>query len=115
MHNFYCFLLSTVPAVAPSPRGIVRESATSIRVTFAPLLPEESRGIVTSYHVKYRPLDSSRTARRNLDDVSTVINTTESEVVITDLDPRLQYAIALAASTAAGMGNYSEVMIAECK
>ena len=45
---------------------------------------------------------------RNLDDTSTVINTTKLDVVIEGLDPRLAYAVAFAASTVAGIGNYSK-------
>ena len=61
---------------------------------------------MTSYHVKYRPVDER--VRRNLDDTSTVINTTKLDVVIEGLDPRLAYAVAFAASTVAGLGSYSK-------
>ncbi len=81
-------------------------------VTWGSLTLQESRGNVVAYHVKYRSLD--RVYRRNLDDVSTVLNTTDSELEISGLDPGLAYAVALAASTAAGMGSYSNETTAEC-
>ena len=65
------------------------------------------------YHVKYRPLN--RVTRRSSDDMSIVIDTTNLEVTITDLDPRVAYAVAVAASTSAGMGNYSEEIMIGCK
>ena len=46
--------------------------------------------------------------QRNLDDTSTVINTTKLDVVIEGLDSRLAYAVAFAASTVAGIGSYSK-------
>ena len=65
------------------------------------------------YHVKYRPLGG--VIRQSLDDMSVVINTTDVEVTITDLDPRVTYAVAVAASTSAGVGNYSEEVVVGCK
>ncbi len=90
----------------------VRTSATVIMVSWSPLSLEDSRGDVIGYHIKYRPLDRM-VYRRNLDDESIVINTTSIELEIRDLDPRLAYAVALAASTAAGMGRYSSETTAE--
>ena len=91
----------------------MRISATSIRLSWQPLTPEESRGTISMYHVKYRPL--ARVTRRSLDDMSVVINTTDVAVTITDLDPRVAYAVAIAASTSAGMGNYSNETVIGCK
>ena len=64
------------------------------------------------YHIKYRPLGS--VIRQTLDDSPVVINTTDTEVTVTDLDPRVTYAVAVAASTSAGMGNYSEEIMIGC-
>ena len=112
VHAINRLLINSVPAV--SPVGVTeRLSATSIKVTWDFLTREESRGVVTSYHVKYRPVD--RTVRRNIDDLSIVVNTTNSETVIEDLDPRVVYAVSLAASTSAGIGNYSDEITVECK
>ena len=104
--------IDTVPAV--SPVGVTeRLSATSIKVTWDPLTVEESGGNVTLYHVRCRPVD--RTVRPGTDDLSVVVNTTNSEAVIEDLDPRVVYAVSLAASTSAGIGNYSNEITVECK
>ena len=102
-----------VPAAAPKIKPFLRISATSVRISWQPLTPEESRGVVSMYHVKYRPLE--RVTRRSLDDMSVVISTIDLEVTITDLDPRVTYAVAVAASTSAGIGNYSSETVVECK
>lgn len=104
--------LVTVPQAAPQVGMVQRVSATTLMVSWSPLSLQESRGNVLQYHVRYRPLD--RPVRRNLDDGATIVNSSSSEVVITDLDPRLTYAVALAASTAAGMGAFSTETVAEC-
>ena len=36
-----------------------------------------------------------RVGRRNLDDTYTMVETINTNVIITDLDPRLEYAVAL--------------------
>ena len=71
-------------------------------------------GIVTTYLVRYRIVEEEETGRRvrrNIDNVTTVIETSDTSIVIRDLDPRIVYAVSVAAETDAGVGNYSEEMI----
>ena len=84
-----------------------------MRISWQPITLEDGERAVSMYHVKYRPLDG--VTNQNWGGVSTVINTTGLEVTITDLDPRLTYAVAVAASTSAGMGNYSKEIVIGCK
>ena len=75
-------------------------------------------GIVTTYLVRYRIVEEEETGRRvrrNIDNVTTVIETSDTSIVIRDLDPRIVYAVSVAAETDAGVGNYSEEMIVGCK
>ena len=77
-------------------------------------------GVVTAYLVRYRitedNVDSSgRRARRNADNLTTVIETIDTSIVISDLDPRIVYAVSVAARTNAGVGNYSQEIIVACK
>ena len=68
---------------------------------------------MTSYFVKYRVLE--RVTRRSLDDTSTIVETTNTSIILSDLDPRYGYAVSVAAKTIAGVGNYSEEIIIGCK
>lgn len=76
--------------------------------------------MVTAYLVRYRIIEdevesSGRRARRNANNLTTVIETTDTNIVISDLDPRIVYAVSVAARTAAGVGNYSQETIVGCK
>ena len=103
----------TAPRVAPNVGVSRRLSATSIQISWDPLSTVESLGVVTSYSVKYRVLE--RVTRRNLDDKSTIVETTNASIILSDLDPRYRYAVSVAAKTIAGIGNYSEEIIIGCK
>ena len=78
-------------------------------------------GVVTAYLVRYRITEdaevesSDRRVRRNANNLSTVIETTDTSVVISDLDPRIVYAVSVAARTDAGVGNYSHETIVPCR
>ena len=58
-----------------------------------------------SYSVRYMVVE--RVAHRNLDDTYTMVETTNTNTIITDLDPRLEYAVSVAAKTSVGVGNYT--------
>ena len=103
----------TAPRVAPNVGVNRRLSATSIEISWDPLSTVESLGVVTSYSVKYRPVE--RVARRNLDDISTIVETSNTNIILNDLDPRYPYAVSVAAKTSAGIGNYSEEIIIGCE
>ena len=66
-----------------------------------------------TYSVKYRAVE--RIARRNLDDTSTNVETSNTNIILNDLDPRHGYAVSVAAKTTAGVGNYSAEIIIGCK
>ena len=88
--------------------GVARRiSATSIEMNWDPLSE------AASYSVRYRLVE--RVARRNLDDTYTTVETTNTNIIITDLDPRLGYAVSVAARTSVGVGNYSEEITVGCK
>ena len=66
-----------------------------------------------TYSVKYRAVE--RVARRNLDDTSTIVETSNTSIILSDLDPKHGYAVSVAAKTTAGVGNYSAEIITGCK
>ena len=108
---FVSFILVYVYVVeaAPSVDIARRLSATSIEMSWDPI----SDVVVTSYSVKYRAVE--RVAHSNLDDMSTIVETTSTSIIITHLDPRYEYAVSVATKTAAGVGNYSENVTVGCK
>ena len=88
--------------------GVARRlSATSIEMNWDPLSE------AASYSVRYRVVE--RVARRNLDDMYTIVETTNTNIIITGLDPRLGYAVSVASRTSVGVGNYSEEITIGCK
>ena len=88
--------------------GVARRiSATSIEMNWDPLSE------AASYSVRYRVVE--RVARRNLDDTYTTVETTNTSIIITDLDPRLGYAVSVATRASVGVGNYSEEITVGCK
>ena len=113
--------MHTVPANPPTIGSVRRISATDIEVNWDPLTPEESMGVVTAYLVRYRITDdevdqsSGRRARRNVDNLTAVIETIDTNIVISDLDPRIVYAVSVTARTNVGVGNYSQERIVGCK
>lgn len=77
--------------------------------------------MVTAYLVRYRITEdaevesSDRRVRRNANNLSMVIETTDTNIMISDLDPRIVYAVSVAARTDAGVGNYSHETIVPCR
>ena len=98
----------------------MRISATDIEVSWEPLTPEQSMGVVTAYLVRYRITEDEAVSsgrgreRRNANNLTTVIETADTSIVISDLDPRIVYAVSVAARTDAGVGNYSHETIVPC-
>ena len=92
----------------------VRTTATSIDVILEPLTTvEETRGIITSYSLNYNGVHSLSICMEN--GASNYTYAQSPQLLITDLDPTLKYCLAAAASTSAGVGNYSELMAVERK
>ena len=99
----FVYTVGAAPAI-----GVARRlSATSIEMNWDPLSE------AASYSVRYRVVE--RVARRNLDDMYTIVETTNTNIIITGLDPRLGYAVSVASRTSVGVGNYSEEITIGCK
>ena len=93
-----------------------RTTATTATLTWSRLSLLESRGFLTTYKVTYKS-----TQRRSCPQVDPETSTTlsvdqnETQLVISDLDPRLEYCVGIAASTVAGTSDYSATMKVPCK
>ena len=96
--------------------GVRRTAATAATLTWSQLSLVESRGFLTAYKVTYKS-----TQRRSCPQVDPETSTTlsvdqdETQLVISDLDPRLEYCVGIAASTVAGTSDYSSTLKVPCK
>ena len=76
-------------------------------------------GIVSGYIVKLRIVPDEevdgRRVRRNSDNLTTVIETNATSLLVGDVDPRIIYAVSVAARTGAGIGSYSPEAVVGCK
>ena len=110
------FLSTAVPSVAPMVVGVRRTTATTATLTWSHLSLVQSRGFLTAYKVTY-----NNTQRSNCPQVNPEVSTTlsvdqdETQLVITDLDPRLEYCVRIAATTVAGTSEYSSAVKIPCK
>ena len=98
------------PKIAPSVGTVERVSPEEIQVSWS----YNEEGVrLTGFVVKYRHVISIH--KRNLEDLTVSIETNQSSCIITGLDPRLAYAVSVAAKNRAGPGVFSEEVIANCK
>ena len=108
-----------MPANPPSIGSVRRITPSSIEVSWEPLPQEEVVGVVTAYLVRYRIVPeeelSRRRSRRNSDNLTTVVETNDTSIVVGDLDPRNFYAVSVAVRTGAGLGGYSPETVVGCK
>ena len=70
----------------------------------------EARGIIQSYLILYQPNDDRK---RQIYNVS--VPATDSSVVIGGLDPGKSYSVSISASTNAGQGTFTSVIIVYSK
>ncbi len=99
-----------VPSTTPSFGEITRISATEILLKWSDISTDEE---AITYLIKYRLLGTIQ--RRNTDDTSTIVEVSDSSYVISKLDPRVSYAVSVAAKNRAGVGGFSEETIVGCE
>ena len=100
-----------VPSVIPTVGMVTRISATEVQVSWDPLSKEDSLGSSITYLVRYRVHESRVT--RNTEDTSSIVEVEESSMVISELEPHLAYAVAVAAKNKRGAGEFSDEIIAD--
>ena len=100
-----------VPSVIPTVGMVTRISATEIQVSWDPLFKENSFGSRITYLVRYRVNESRVT--RNTEDTSTIVEVEEPNTIISELEPHLAYAVAVAAKNKRGAGEFSDEIIAD--
>lgn len=93
---------------------VIRVSASEIHIQWAPFSDDATE--VLTYLVKHRPIRPTQNIqKRNTDDLSVIVETNQTSSVISDLDPRLSYAVSVAVSNEGGAGNFSEEIVIGCE
>ena len=113
--HLYCIVhFFHVELPAPILGQVERISASQIAISWK-LRPHVNSYSITNYIVKYYALSTDARVRKSSEDLFRFLTTTETEVVIHDLDPGLRYSLSVAANYDAGKGNYTEEVTVECK
>ena len=105
-HSLSCH---TVPNVIVENVVVERTSPTTMDVSWRPLTLSEARGFVTFYSIAYTPTPNSR--RRQSQTMFMNASADSSSVTVVGLDGDLAYSVTVSASTRAGMGPQSDLMI----
>ena len=114
-HTHVTSISSAVPSV-PTITSINWINATGIQVTWTQLTLEESRGFITLYSVAYSTAERSMCSEMIIAETNTIVATgsENSQLVINNLDARLEYCIRIAASTMSGNSDFSNVHKVPC-
>ena len=110
-------LYLAAPSVAPTVARVKRVSATTVILMWGPLSLVESRGFLTDYKVAYINTQSSSCPQIDLQTMSTTLSVDKesTQIMINNLDPGLEYCVAMAASTVAGTSGFSDTQKVPCK
>ena len=110
------FLSIVVPSVAPMVIGVRRTTATTATLNWSSISLVESRGFLTAYKVTYKSTQRGSCPQVDPETSTTLsVDQNETQLVISDLDPRLEYCVGIAASTVAGTSDYSATLEVPCK
>ena len=101
-----CYSCLAGPSLAPIWYTTQRSSATEIQLEWNALSLEQARGHITEYTVRYGQSVNNCTTVRSVSDSSVGHN--QHSLLLNDLNPQSDYCAAIAASTTAGVGVYSE-------
>ena len=106
------FAVPDVPTIV----NINRVSATEIWLNWNQLKLEESRGFPLSYTVAYSGTEGATCTEVDpKTNTMIVTHSGNSQLVINNLDPRVEYCVAIAASTVAGTSDFSDAQKVPCK
>ena len=97
---------------APTIVSVERTSATEITLHWTPDSQDDVIDFINHYTVKYYSLDGDQRVGQN---VYLDYSENQTEVVISNLSPKLRYVMSVAASTEAGIGEYSNSTTVECE
>ena len=111
MFIWFCVVPSVVEGVM-----VVRTSGQEMTVSWTPLSLVEARGIIGNYTVSITIGGGGEVKRQNggctPDSSPCTVDSDQSSVIVTGLDPRQSYNVSVAAGTGAGEGEQSETQTA---
>ena len=82
-----------------------RESATEVQLQWTRLSLATSRGYITEYNIIYaQSINSTCLFTENV----THIQTQQEQLILTELNPKYEYCVSIAASTEMGIGVFSK-------
>ena len=103
---------STVPQKGPTIVFADRTEATAALVEWEHLSLEDLRGNFSSYEIVYYDLlEEQCPAQASTDNQTVSVTREDPRAAIADLEPGLQYCVAVAAKTSAGVGEFSHRVI----
>ena len=109
-------LYLAVPSVAPTVATLKRISATTVIMMWGPLSLVESQGFLTDYKVGYVNTQRSSCPQIDLEMSTTLsVDKESTQIVINNLNPGLEYCMAITASTVAGTSGFSDTQKVPCK
>ena len=87
-----------------------RESATEVQLQWTRLSLATSRGYITEYNIKYaQSINSTCVFTENV----THIQIQQEQLLLTELNPKYEYCVSIAASTEMGIGIFLEWTLVE--
>ncbi len=84
-----------------------RESATEVQLQWTRLSLAASRGYITEYNIKYAQSINNTCGN------ATHIQTRQEQLMLTELNPKYEYCVSIAAATEIGIGIFSEWTLVE--
>ena len=100
-----------MPRVPPAVESVARNSPTDIYISWNILNGNDLRGILVDYIVKYSESRVNCSYTINEETQATV----NGYITLQNLNPQSAYCIQVAAATAVGAGNYSELFYVNSK
>ena len=89
-----------------------RINNTAIQVSWSPLTLAQARGFLTGFTITLTPTPISRKRQTN-DVVTAMAEPTDTSIVVTGLNPTLQYSVNVAGNTSSGGGEPSQPVTPE--
>ena len=102
--------MPTAPQTPPQ-TSTDRTEATKASIEWEELSQEQLRGVLVSYEVGYGSVKSTQCPPVSDFYQNDTLSVEQERFTATDLDPRLQYCVWVAAKTSAGVGPFSHTLI----
>ena len=106
----YPFALPISEPPIPTNISVLRLNGTHMNISWTLIPITEARGFIQSYLILYQEI-----VNRKRQISSVLVPPTDSSVIIGGLDPDKSYSVSISASTNAGQGRFTDVIIVDGK